>query len=76
MDKIIDKEFNMASKDGNKSTAPHKRRKNASTLLIDESSLTPNLPGLIYNIWLDNALFGAVTLYSSFAHGHDTCSFI
>lgn len=73
MEKIIDKEFNMASKDRNKNMVPDKRRKNASTLLIDESSLTPNLPGLIYNIWLDNALFGEVTLYSSFAHGHDTC---
>lgn len=62
--------------DAENSTQPLKREGEAvaqkNDMQIEESSLTPNLPGVIYSVSLDNAYFGGVALLTAFVHGADT----
>lgn len=41
-------------------------------MAVDEYSLSPNLPGLIYSLQLDKAIYGDVSLLSTFIHGENS----
>ena len=54
------------------SNVPKDKNGRQTKIEVDEYSLSPNLPGLIYSLHLNNAIYGDVSLLSTFIHGENS----